>query len=369
MQKVLRRTAQANKQGKRRAKIKAETDEIHARAQFKQEAGRINAQRADAIRGERYRRREHWELGPLSPWRNNFDRMVNKDHFGSWGVQQLNYPAKPPKDRVRDVMFREGDRVVVIEGHENVRGRVGKIKDVKEDSECLLLESTNRVCIILYLYVLASPKTDSLQVDVEAPQTEDDRVRGEAPVQTSEMPIPFRAVRLVYPLPDPSTGIPRDVILKNVVARRRYFDVYENKEVFERWLEPQHIRIPWPEKKEPNYVDEAGDTLRKQTEEETFLPTLLGPPMPMDVIDELRNRFGKHRTRHDEEYIARKEAEDAAVEVEKQRRDAILPRGARNIARRGRATAPRDREHVLPDGIAAQIGQHLASKRELSSGT
>ena len=178
-----------------------------------------------------------------------------------------------------------------------------------------------------------------------------------------DVPIPYRSLRLVYPLPDPSTGIPRDVIINQLTARRRRFDIYENKEVFERWLEPQHIRIPWPEKTEPVYMDEADDTLRVETEEQSFLPTLLRPPMPMGIIDELRNKFSRYRDRHDDEYIAMKEAEDAVEQVEKQRRAAVIPRGARNIARRRGTSGVRDRDQVLPDDLAAQIGQHMASSR------
>lgn len=201
----------------------------------------------------------------------------------------------------------------------------------------------------------------SIQVDIDIPNSRQDIAQGQAPVQTNEMAIPFRAIRLVYPLPDPSTGIPRDVIISNLTSRRRRFDVYENKHVFERWVEPQHIRIPWPKKEEPNHVDEEGDTLRVDTEEASYLPTLLIPPMPENLIDELRNKYSIYRDRHDEEYVAQKEAEDTAEEIEARRKLAAMPRGATNIARRRGLGGGRGREHVLPDDVAARIGQHMAS--------
>ncbi len=46
-------------------------------------------------------------------------------------------------------------------------------------------------------------------------------------------------------------------------------------------------------------------------ETETYQPTLLSAPLPGGVIDELRNKYGKYRTRHDPEYIAKVEAEEA----------------------------------------------------------
>lgn len=198
------------------------------------------------------------------------------------------------------------------------------------------------------------------QVDVNIPQVQEDKDRGQASVQASEMPIPFRSIRLVYPLPDPDTGIPRDVIINGLTARYKHFDVFENKQVFERWMEPQHIRIPWPEKKEDNFVDEAEDTLRVETEKQTFLPTLMIPPMPDGIIDELRNKYSRYRDRHDDEYVARKEAEDAAEEAERLRQQASLPRGARNVAR-VRSTGRRDPDNVLSDAIAARIGRHMAA--------
>ena len=145
MQKVLRRTALANRQGKRRAQLQADTEELRARTDFRRDAKLINGERRDAILAERSRRRADWELGPLSPWRNRFDDLMTKTTFASWSLKQVNYPAKPPRDRTRDLMIRQGDRVVVVEGHETIKGRVGKVRDVSEDSEMVTVEGMNRV--------------------------------------------------------------------------------------------------------------------------------------------------------------------------------------------------------------------------------
>ena len=45
-----------------------------------------------------------------------------------------------------------------------------------------------------------------------------------------------------------------------------------------------------------------GDTLRFEVEEKTWTPTLLRSPMPDGVIDELRNKYSRFRTRHEPAY-------------------------------------------------------------------
>lgn len=185
-------------------------------------------------------------------------------------------------------------------------------------------------------------------------------LREEGDTQTVEMPISYGSVRLVYPLPDPVTGIPRDVVLNNLTARRRRFDIYENEQTFDRWLEPQHIRIPWPEKKVPNYADEEFDTLRVHSEHQSFLPTLLRPPMPLGVIDELRNKYSKFRDRHDDEFVARKRAEDQIAEIEKKRQEGVKPTGAFNVARRRGLLRRSKDQPILSDELAARIGEHMA---------
>jgi large subunit ribosomal protein L24 len=69
--------------------------------------------------------------------------------------------------------------------------------------------------------------------------------------------------------------------------------------------------------KEPEHTDHEDDTLRITVEERTFVPTLLIPPFPETVIDELRGKYSKFRTRHDEDYVERKMEEDEEAEARK----------------------------------------------------
>ena len=190
---------------------------------------------------------------------------------------------------------------------------------------------------------------------------------GAGGIRTREAPIPLASVRLVYPVPDSDTGIPRDCILTNLVKRNERFDRFENEKVWDRYLQPQNIRIPWPKKEEPEYQDEEGDTLRIDVDEVSFLPTLLRPPMPMGVIDELRGKFSVFRDRHEDEYVEKKTAEDEKVEAEKELMKAMTPKGVRNIARRGsgRYVTKTGSEEMKParlkKSLAEMIGAHMAT--------
>lgn len=186
-------------------------------------------------------------------------------------------------------------------------------------------------------------------------------------ITSTEAPLPLASVRLVYPLPDTATGVPRDRLLKTLVKRETRFDVYENETVWSRFLMPQNVRIPWPETDEPTNQDEASDTLRIDVEEKTFLPTLLRPPMPLSVIDELRNKYSKFRDRHDDDWVASKLAEDEQIQGLNSLGDRMKPRGARNIARvhpsswGGKFMASRTPPR-LSNKTLETLGAHMATK-------
>lgn len=132
-----------------------------------------------------------------------------------------------------------------------------------------------------------------------------------------ELPIPISSIRLVHPIKDPSSGVTRDVIINQLVHGGFLHDRVSGKRRWSRIVPGLNVSIPWPKKEEPELKDHSCDTLRIDVEEKTFVPTLLRPPMPESVIDELRNRYSRFRTRHDPEYIARLEAEEQAKEDRK----------------------------------------------------
>lgn len=129
--------------------------------------------------------------------------------------------------------------------------------------------------------------------------------------------MPIWAVRLVHPLRDPATGKIRDVIIDKLVPTRFIRDAPTGRQTWSRVVPGLNIEIPWPKvhedaeraELETPKVDHECDTLRIDVEESTFVPSILRPPMPAAVLDELRNRYSKFRTRHHPDYIAKKEAE------------------------------------------------------------
>ena len=136
-------------------------------------------------------------------------------------------------------------------------------------------------------------------------------------------------------------------------------------------IRDRNIHIPWPEESlaEPTHVDEVADTLRIDVEEKSFLPTLLRPPMPASVIDELRNKYGKFRERHDEEWVAMKEAEDRRAGKMRELGERMVPKGARNIARKhpsssgGRFLGDKQAVPRMKEGMLEAIGRHMAKKQ------
>ena len=112
-------------------------------------------------------------------------------------------------------------------------------------------------------------------------------------------------MRLVHRYEDVETGVVKDVIVR-AIAPEVYEDLETGKTRWHRKISGmEHIEIPWPDiEGEEEHVDHDEDTLRLDTEERTWLPTLLEAPMPVEVIDELRHKYSSFRDRHDPEYIS-----------------------------------------------------------------
>ena len=148
------------------------------------------------------------------------------------------------------------------------------------------------------------------------------------PTRTFEAPLPLTSVNLITPLEDPTTGHLEDVVVKSLTdgpPYRRFFDGTTTPK-HTRYISGLDIQVPWPEGRPIEYNAEEADTLRIDVEDRTFVPTLMTPPMPLGIIDELRNKYSKYRIRHEPEYVARKEAEAAGKRrIEWFQHRAIMP--------------------------------------------
>ena len=132
--------------------------------------------------------------------------------------------------------------------------------------------------------------------------------------QVVEMPLPINDVRLVYPITDPNTGITKDTMIKQLVGKAP--DMQSDNMTLDRWEYGQkwdrlapglNVVIPWPEVKAPKFETHDRDTPRDQVEDRTFYYNLISAPMPPPVLDELRNKFSRFRTRHEGWYVAKME--------------------------------------------------------------
>ncbi|KAI9717701.1 MAG: Nuclear envelope morphology protein 1 [Chrysothrix sp. TS-e1954] len=342
MQKVLRRVNLANNQAVRRKRLLEEKQAAYDRREVERSARIRDVEIKKANKRAHFIHREAWTLGKLSPL--NSPAILDSQTYGTFTMKQSGVPPPKPKPQQRkDFFIAVGDRVCVVNGRDGIRGKIGKVTDVDEAADTVALEGVN----LMDVAVFGNRMQQSLYGDIRHAFAD---------------LIPVDDVRLVYPLPDPSTGVPRDTLLRNLVRRNDHFDIYKNEKVWDRYLEPQHVRIPWPEKDEPEHIDRDGDTLRINVEEASFLPSLLRPPMPLGVIDELRKRTSKFRDRHDPEYVAKKMAEDDAEQAASERARRQMPRGARNVARTRWRSPDNDPTVHMSDNIAEAIGKHITQK-------
>lgn len=140
--------------------------------------------------------------------------------------------------------------------------------------------------------------------------------KDQPPVYTwmAEMPLPLDAVRLVYPLSDPVTGLLTDTIIAELETVSIYHDRETGNRGWKRAIKGDGTVIPWPkgEKKVREEFDD--DTRSFDVDRKSFRPTLIKEPFPSVIIDELRNKYSKFRTRHDPEFIEQKIAEEKLKE-------------------------------------------------------
>lgn len=165
--------------------------------------------------------------------------------------------------------------------------------------------------------------TSRLQADVKStlPSQPDKPINRSVP-----LPIPLSSIRLVHPIPDPKTHIKSDTVITRLIPlpsekkaeihaqfsagaithsemrnRLRSRTIPGSLAKLGHWLE---IPLPKAELQRqhsgaPEYAD---DTVRFHVEERSWTPTLLRAPMPGGVIDELRGKYSRFRTRHEVGY-------------------------------------------------------------------
>lgn len=182
------------------------------------------------------------------------------------------------------------------------------------------------------------------------------------------MALPLAAVKLVHPLPSAdAAGGYRDVVIDRLALR----DVPNAKTLLYnpaakpvRFIPGTNTVIPWPTETAEEHKTHADDTVRLNVHSDTDAkPVLLSAPMPTSVIDELRGKYSRFRTRHTAAYIAAKEAQAGLGK----RRDEVLGRLVKTPLQEfherrlegKRAAAPR----ALSVEQMAAIGEAVARER------
>lgn len=145
------------------------------------------------------------------------------------------------------------------------------------------------------------------------------------PPRPAALPLSVDSIRLVYPLPDQTTGVIRDTIIRqlkavppNMQSPNMNLDRWRYGQKWDRIVPSLNKVIPWPETTAPTFETTTADTPRDKVEERTFYYSLTAAPIPEGVIDELRNKYSKFRTRHEDWYVARKEAQADAKQRERE---------------------------------------------------
>lgn len=188
--------------------------------------------------------------------------------------------------------------------------------------------------------------------------------------RSAPMPLSIGSIRLVYPITNPETGVTKDTVINqlkgippNMKSPNMTLDRWENGKKWDRVVPGINVVIPWPEVQVPEYTTHAADTIREQVEDRTFYYSLLSPPMPEQVLDELRNKFSKFRTRHEGWYVQKREADEAA---KKTRQESVLSMQTplQEFHAMQRELRAAQGEPELTDEMLEKLGAVIAQKKE-----
>ncbi|KAG5931540.1 hypothetical protein E4U53_001711 [Claviceps sorghi] len=354
MQKLVKRAAQAERQASRRARQQMERQNIDNRIRNRQALRSAVSEIRQNLKDARQARKDDWELGPLAPKRdlgfNNYGAIKEsvRQDWTNAGTHQQKIELIEQRcawaGGVRQLNLAPQDRVVIMDGPD--KGKIDRIKGVQAGSGTVTLETHHR----------------ALSVGMFA----------DSPVRSQPMPISIGSIRLVYPIPDAVTGITKDVIINqlkavppNMQSAYMSLDRWNYGKKWDRLIPGLNMVIPWPEVEVPQFETTKADTTRQQVEERTFHYNLLAPPMPDTVLDELRNKFSRFRTRHEPWFIKKKETEEA---VKKGRADSIksMQTPLQEYHERQRELRDTEGEPELAEDMLEKIGQLMAKKKDMA---
>lgn len=194
-----------------------------------------------------------------------------------------------------------------------------------------------------------------------------------SPVHSINLPVALDDVKLVVALDDPATGSTRDVLVEHVYGGEPFLERPYGTDTprHTRYIAGENIEIPWPRSDPAEQKDEEWDTLRMEVETPTWVPSLHNPPFPSSVLDEIRNKFSKYRTRHDPEWVEQMKLEDYKKEY-LQSRSLLTPKGEliamlrAKSAEKTQAQKDADGNVIMDDQTAGFIEKFMKEKAKSS---
>lgn len=182
-----------------------------------------------------------------------------------------------------------------------------------------------------------------VQADIAVPEWAKSSMGIKSDIMPQPMPIPIDNVRHVIALEDKDQpGSTRDYIIQHAYGGPPFYERPPGSETprYSRYISGLGLEIPWPKEELPQIKDGQWDTLRVEVDTQTWVPTLDNPPFPSTIIDELRNKYSKFRSRHDPEYVREKTIETYRQEYI-QSQSLLTPRGELRARAQARGLAKR----------------------------
>ena len=200
MQKVIQRSQLAKRNADRRLQKLAEHHEKGQGWSRRNEAQRLRQFNHSLIKTAREARKEDWARGALAPRRDVGDLATT---YGSVGMFNMSVAERQEKNKPKWRSIIEGDRVVVLKGRE--KGKIAVVTNYDNDRGVVKLDGIN-------------------MGDVNVPEWAQQESNSEETMMAVAFPIAVEDVRLVYPLLDPETGIPRDVVIDRLERVNEQWD-------------------------------------------------------------------------------------------------------------------------------------------------
>lgn len=154
MQKLLKRTAQAQRQAARRAKERMQREANHENRNSRRGIQEAFAELRGNIRAARLAVKEDWELGPIAPKRDlgfNGYGTIRSRMREQWSAQGFNGVQSELAQKrcawaggTKQLNLAPGDRVVILHGPD--RGKIDRIESIDTSMGYVKLEKYHQVC-------------------------------------------------------------------------------------------------------------------------------------------------------------------------------------------------------------------------------